>query len=93
LLLERCGAFGPVVKGAGVRRGGDVVDAKGLFTLALELDPDQFTLALGTAVLGLFWLLLQQLWLLQLLWLLFLLIHFESVLSSLCTIETESSIF
>jgi hypothetical protein len=83
LLLERCGAFGSVVKGAGVGRGGNVVDAKGLLTLTVELDPDQFTLTLGAAVLGLF--------LLRLLLLLLLLIHI--FLSSLCTVETAASIF
>ena len=61
---------------------GDVVDAKGLLTLAVELDPAQFTLTLGTSTL---------LWLGLLL--LLLLIHLESVLSSLCTVETEASIF
>ena len=35
-------------------RSGDVVDAKGLLTLTVELDPAQFTLTLGaSALLGL----------------------------------------
>ena len=63
---------------------GNVVDAKGLLTLAVELDPDQFTLTLGAAVLGLLFGLLLR-------WFL-LLIHLESVLSSLCTVETVASI-
>ena len=63
---------------------GNVVDAKGLLTLAVELDPDQFTLTLGAAVLGLLFGLLLR-------WFL-LLIHLESVFSSLCTVETVASI-
>ena len=61
-----------------------MVDAKGLLTLTVELDPDQFTLTLGASGLLGFGLLL--------LLLLLLLIHLESVLSSLCTVETVASI-
>ena len=60
-----------------------MVDAKGLLTLTVKLDPDQFTLTLGAAVLGLFWLLL----------LFLLLIHLESVLSSLLPEGFMPSIF
>ena len=61
-----------------------MVDAKGLLTLTVELDPDQFTLTLGaSALLGLG----------LLVGLLLLLIHLESVLSSPCTVETVPSIF